>query len=88
MSIGTILLIVIGAILSIVLIVLLAGGSAMGGMAMMAGMMSTPVGWLVLLILVAVLALIGIYLPLQGNQHASAQVYLALPLVYLSASNF
>ncbi len=31
----------------------------MGGLAMMAEMMSTPIGWVVLLILVALIALIG-----------------------------
>jgi hypothetical protein len=75
MDVGTILLIVIGAILLIVLIALLGGGMAMGGMAMMAGMMSNPLGWLILLILVAVIALIGYMLLFQGNQGASAQVF-------------
>jgi len=56
---GTILLIVIGAVLLITLILALGGGMAMGGMAMMAGMMGTPVGWVVLLILVGLVALIG-----------------------------
>jgi hypothetical protein len=56
---GTILLIVIGVVLLITLILALGGGMAMGGMAMMAGMMGTPVGWLVLLILVGLVALIG-----------------------------
>ncbi|MEJ2596797.1 MAG: hypothetical protein P8Z00_00615 [Anaerolineales bacterium] len=74
MDVGTILLIVIGAILLIVLIALLGGGMAMGGMAMMAGMMATPVGWLILLILVAVIALIGYALFFQGGQQASAQL--------------
>jgi hypothetical protein len=74
MDIGTVLLIVIGAILLIVLIALLGGGMAMGGMAMMAGMMATPVGWLVLLILVGIIALIGFVLLSQGGQYASAQV--------------
>lgn len=59
MDTGTVLLLVVGAVLLIVLIVALGGGMAMGGMAMMAGMMSTPVGWLVLLILAGILALIG-----------------------------
>lgn len=56
---GTVLLIVIGAVLLITLILALGGGMAMGGMAMMAGMMSTPVGWMVLLILVGLIALVG-----------------------------
>lgn len=59
MDTGTLLLLVIGGILLIVLILALGGGMAMGGMAMMAGMMSTPAGWLVLLILVGIIALIG-----------------------------
>ena len=59
MDVGTVFLIVIGAILLVVLIALLGGGMAMGGMAMMAGMMSTPVGWAALLILAALIALIG-----------------------------
>jgi len=59
MDTGTILLIVIGAVLLVILILALGGGMAMGGMAMMAGMMGTPVGWVVLLILVGLMALIG-----------------------------
>jgi hypothetical protein len=59
MDTGTILLIVIGVVLLIILILALGGGMAIGGMAMMAGMMSTPVGWVVLLILVGLMALIG-----------------------------
>jgi hypothetical protein len=59
MDAGTILLIVIGAVLLIVLLVVLGGGMAMGGMAMMAGMIATPVGWIVLLILAGIIALIG-----------------------------
>ena len=59
MDTGTVLLIVIGAVLLIALILALGGGMAMGGMAMMAGMMGTPVGWVVLLILVGLMALIG-----------------------------
>lgn len=56
---GTVLLIVIGVVLLVVLLLALGGGMAMGGMAMMAGMMGTPVGWVVLLILVGLIALIG-----------------------------
>jgi hypothetical protein len=78
MDVGTILLIVIGAVLLIALIALLGGGMAMGGMAMMAGMMSNPLGWLILLILVGVIALIGYILFFQGNQQASAQVLVML----------
>lgn len=59
MNTRTVLLIVIGAVLLIVLLLALGGGMAMGGMAMMAGMMGTPVGWIVLLILVSLMALIG-----------------------------
>lgn len=59
MDIGTILLIVIGAVLFVALLLLLGGGMAMGGMAMMAGMMSNPVGIVVFLILAALIAWIG-----------------------------
>jgi len=31
----------------------------MGGMAMMAGMMGTPIGWVILLVILAVAALVG-----------------------------
>lgn len=58
MNTETVLLIVIGVILIVVLILALGGGMAMGGM-MMAGMMGTPVGWVVLLILAGLVALIG-----------------------------
>lgn len=53
MDTGNILLIVIGVILLIAIVLLLGGGMAMGGMAMMAGMMSTPIGWVILLIILA-----------------------------------
>ncbi len=56
---GTILLIVIGVILAIALLLLFGGGMAMGGMAMMAGVMATPVGWIILLILLALAVLAG-----------------------------
>lgn len=59
MDIGTILLIVIGAVLFVALLLLLGGGMAMGGMAMIAGMMSNPVGIVVFLILAALIAWIG-----------------------------
>jgi hypothetical protein len=52
-------LIVIGVVLLIALVLLLGSGVAMGGMAMMAGMMATPVGWIILLIILAVAALVG-----------------------------
>jgi drug/metabolite transporter (DMT)-like permease len=81
MDVGTILLIVIGAVLLIALIALLGGGMAMGGMAMMAGMMSNPLGWLILLILVGVIALIGYILFFQGNQQASAQLLTMLSVL-------
>jgi drug/metabolite transporter (DMT)-like permease len=74
MDVGTLLLVVVGAILLIVIIALLGGGMAMGGMAMMAGMMSNPLGWLILLILAALIALVGYVLFFQGDQQASAQV--------------
>jgi hypothetical protein len=53
LSAPTVILIIIGVILLIALILLLGGGMAMGGMAMMAGMMGTPIGWVVLLIIFA-----------------------------------
>ena len=48
---GVIFLIIVGAVLLFVLIALLGGGMAMGGMAMMGGMMATPVGWIALIII-------------------------------------
>lgn len=81
MDIGTVFLIVIGAILLIVLIALLGGGMAMGGMAMMAGMMSNPLGWLILLILVALIALIGYVLLFQGAGQTSAQLLSVLAAI-------
>ena len=81
MDVGTILLVVIGAVLLIALIALLGSGMAMGGMAMMAGMMSNPLGWLILLILVAVIALIGYFLLFQGDQQASTQVFPLLSVI-------
>ncbi len=53
---GTVLLIIVGVVLLVALLALLGGGMAMGGMAMMAGMMGTPIGW-VALILIALIAL-------------------------------
>lgn len=53
-----ILLIIIGIVLLIALILLLAGGVGMGGM-MMAGMMSTPFGWVALLIILALAGFLG-----------------------------
>jgi len=57
---GIILLIIVGVVLLIVLIALFGGGMVMGGMAMMAGMMGTPIGWIALII-IGLLAL-GAYL--------------------------
>ena len=54
-----ILLIVIGAILLIALILLFASGIGMGGMAMMAGMMASPIGWVVFLIILALAGFLG-----------------------------
>lgn len=59
MDTGTVLLIVIGAVLLVALLLLLGGGTAMGSVAMMAGMMSNPVGIVVFLILAALIAWIG-----------------------------
>ncbi|MCF6277497.1 MAG: hypothetical protein L3J16_01950 [Anaerolineales bacterium] len=56
MDTGTVLLIIVGVILLVALLLLFGGGMAMGGMAMMAGMMATPIGWIALLI---ILALVG-----------------------------
>ena len=81
MDVGTVLLIVIGAILLILLIALLGSGMAMGGMAMMAGMMSNPLGWLVILILIAVIALIGYMLFFQDGQPASISQLLILSAI-------
>ncbi len=53
MDSNTVLLIVIGVILLVALVVLFASGVGMGGMAMMAGMMGTPIGWVVLLVILA-----------------------------------
>jgi len=63
---GTVLLLVVGAVLVVALIALLGGGMAMGGMAMMAGMMGTPVGW-VALIIIGLLALGGYLLYYAGG---------------------
>jgi len=59
MDTQNLILIVIGVMLLIALVLLLGSGMAMGGMAMMAGMMATPVGWVILLIILAVAALVG-----------------------------
>lgn len=53
MGTGNILLIVVGIILVVAVVLLLGSGVAMGGMAMMAGMMGTPIGWVILLIILA-----------------------------------
>jgi len=49
----TIMLLVIGAVLLIALLLLFGTGVGMGGMAMMAGMMGTPIGWVILLVILA-----------------------------------
>jgi hypothetical protein len=59
MDTQTIILIVIGVVLLIALVLLLGSGVAMGGMAMMASMMATPIGWIILLIILALAALVG-----------------------------
>jgi len=43
----------------IALVLLVGSGAAMGGMAMMAGMMSTPFGWIILLVIMAVVGLLA-----------------------------
>ncbi|NJC95435.1 MAG: hypothetical protein FIB03_03695 [Anaerolineae bacterium] len=53
MDTGNLLLIIIGVILVVAVVLLLGGGMAMGGMAMMAGMMGTPIGWVALLLILA-----------------------------------
>lgn len=63
---GMILLIIVAAVLLVVLVAVLGGGMAMGGMAMMAGMMGTPVGW-VALILIGLLALVGYLIFFAGG---------------------
>lgn len=55
---GTILLWIVEAVLVVLLIALIGGGMAAGGMAMRAGMMGTPVGWIALVI-IALIALEG-----------------------------
>jgi len=59
MDTQTLILIVIGVMLLIALVLLLGSGVAMGGMAMMAGMMGTPIGWVIVLVILAVAALVG-----------------------------
>jgi len=59
MSAGNILLIVVGVILLVAILILVAGGAGMGAMAMMAGMMATPFGWVALLIILAVGSLLA-----------------------------
>ena len=63
---GTVLLLIVGAVLLIALVALLGGGMAMGGMAMMAGMMGTPIGW-VALILIGLIALSGYIIYFAGS---------------------
>lgn len=59
MDAQTLILVVVGIILVVALVLLFGGGMAMGGMAMMAGMMGTPIGWVILLIILAVAAILG-----------------------------
>ena len=63
---GTLLLIVGIVVLVIVLIALLGGPMAMGGMAMMAGMMGTPIGWAAL-VLIGLIALVSYLIYFTGN---------------------
>lgn len=63
---GTILLGIVGVVLIVLLIALLGGGMAAGGMAMMAGMMGTPVGWIALII-IALIALAGYLMYVPGG---------------------
>ncbi len=62
LDLGTGLLLIVGVVLLVLLIILLGGGMAMGGMAMMAGMMGSPVG----LVILGLLAL-GAYLYYVGG---------------------
>jgi hypothetical protein len=55
---GLVLLIIVGVVLLVVLVGLFGGGMAMGGMAMMAGMMGTPIGWIAIIV-IGLLALGG-----------------------------
>lgn len=48
---GLILLLIVAVVLIVILIALFGGGMAMGGMAMMAGMMGTPIGWIALIVI-------------------------------------
>ena len=63
---GTILLWIVGIVLVALLVALLGGGMAAGGMAVMAGMMGTPVGWIALII-IALIALAGYMLYVPGG---------------------
>jgi hypothetical protein len=47
---GLIFLLIVAVVLIVILIALFGGGMA-GGMAMMAGMVGTPVGWIALIII-------------------------------------
>ncbi len=53
MDTNSILLIATGVVLLLALVLLFGSGAATGGMAMMAGMMGTPIGWVVLLVILA-----------------------------------
>jgi len=66
MELGTILLWIVGIVLVVLLVALLGGGMAAGGMAMMGGMMGTPAGWIALVV-VALIALAGYLLYVPGG---------------------
>ncbi len=66
MELGTILLWIVGIVLVVLLVALLGGGMAAGGMAMMAGMMGTPAGWFALII-IGLIALGGYMLYAPGG---------------------
>lgn len=53
MNTQAIFLIIIGVILLTAVLLVFGSGMAMGGMAMMAGMAGTPIGWVLLLIILA-----------------------------------
>ncbi len=48
LDLGTLLLLIVSVALVVVLIIFLGGGMAMGGMAMMAGLMASPGGWVII----------------------------------------
>ncbi len=63
LDLGTLLLLIVGVVLLVALIILLGGGMAMGAMTMMAGMMGSPVG----LIIIALMALGAYMLYIEGG---------------------